>query len=266
MVEIEQLPIKLTSAAKNAIMSFGQLVHKRKTELPDITPAQLIKKVVDNTKYKDYLIKEEGQDVGEEKFENIGQLINMAEKYEGTGEEGLRQFMEEVTLMTDVATQDKEEADAIKLMTVHSSKGLEFPYVFIVGLEENIFPLSNAKMDPKTLEEERRLMYVALTRAEDHIFLSYANSRMQWGQTNQNPPSRFIAELPDHLLKSYDLAGGGRNTYDSGPKIDVGDRVKHKLFGQGEVLEVRNNVSIIKFANQKFGVRRIENRLLELVD
>ena len=84
------------------------------------------------------------------------------------------------------------------------------------------------------------------------INANYANSRMQRGQTKQNPPSRFIGELPEELMKQYDLAGGGRNTYDSGPKIDVGDRVKHKLFGEGEVMEVRNSVSIVKLNNPKF--------------
>ncbi len=91
-------------------------------------------------------------------------------------------------------------------MTVHSSKGLEFPIVFIVGLEDNVFPLSNAMMEPHLLEEERRLMYVAITRAKDHIFISHANSRMTWGQTRSNPPSRFIEELPPELMKNYDLS------------------------------------------------------------
>jgi len=113
--------------------------------------------------------------------------------------------MEEVTLLSDLTEDEKGNLDAVKLMTVHSSKGLEFPFVFVVGLEDNIFPLANAMMEPKTLEEERRLMYVAITRAQDHLFFSYANSRMTWGQTRMNPPSRFLDEVAADLLKRYDL-------------------------------------------------------------
>jgi len=102
----------------------------------------------------------------------------MAEKYVETGEEVLRQFLEEVALLSDISENEKGDIDAVKLMTVHSSKGLEFPVVFVVGLEDNIFPLSNAMMEPSLLEEERRLMYVAITRAKDVLFLSHANSRM----------------------------------------------------------------------------------------
>jgi DNA helicase-2/ATP-dependent DNA helicase PcrA len=112
-------------------------------------------------------------------MENIGQLINIAARYDGNGEEVLTQFLEEISLMTSIEEASADEVDAIKLMTVHSSKGLEFPYVFIVGLEENIFPLPKANIDHEELEEERRGMYVAITRAKDHLFLSYAHSRQQ---------------------------------------------------------------------------------------
>lgn len=90
----------------------------------------------------------------------------------------LRRFLEEVTLMVDMIESSDENSDAVKLMTIHSSKGLEFPVVFIVGAEDNIFPLTNAMLEPKTLEEERRLMYVAITRAKDVLFISHANQRM----------------------------------------------------------------------------------------
>jgi DNA helicase-2/ATP-dependent DNA helicase PcrA len=143
-------------------------------------------------------------------MENIGQLINIASKYDGTGEETVMQFLEEISLMTSIEESSVDEADAIRLMTVHSSKGLEFPYVFIVGLEENIFPLPKAKIDDEELEEERRGMYVAITRAKDHLFLSYAHSRQQRGQIKYNPPSRFIEEIPQELLKRYDLAQASR--------------------------------------------------------
>ena len=95
-----------------------------------------------------------------------------------SGQDLLRRFLEEVTLMVDVIESNDAEKDAIKLMTVHSSKGLEFPVVFVVGAEDNVFPLSNAMLEPELLEEERRLMYVAITRAKDVLFLSHAQTRL----------------------------------------------------------------------------------------
>jgi DNA helicase-2/ATP-dependent DNA helicase PcrA len=153
------------------------------------------------------LVKEEWwEQQADEKYENVGQLINMAGKYIEKWEDTLRQFMEEVSLLSDITENEKWDIDAVKLMTIHSSKWLEFPCVFIVWLEDGIFPLSNSTLDPKLLEEERRLMYVGVTRAKDVLFLSYALSRMTWWQTKSNPPSRFLSELPANLVKSYDLS------------------------------------------------------------
>lgn len=143
-------------------------------------------------------------------MENIGQLINMATKYDQAGRDSLLQFLEEISLMTSIEESSVDEADAIRLMSIHAAKGLEFPYVFIVGLEENIFPLPKAKIDEQELEEERRGMYVGITRAKDHLFLSHAQSRQQRGQIKYNPPSRFIEELPPALLKRYDLGQASR--------------------------------------------------------
>jgi DNA helicase-2/ATP-dependent DNA helicase PcrA len=103
----------------------------------------------------------------------------MAEKYDENGIAAISKIMDEISLLTDAAENADETVDSIKLMTVHSSKGLEFKHVFVTGIEENIFPLGNARLEVKLLEEERRLMYVAITRAQDHLFLSYADSRMQ---------------------------------------------------------------------------------------
>jgi DNA helicase-2/ATP-dependent DNA helicase PcrA len=186
----------------------------------------------------------------------------MASKYIEKGEDTLRQFMEEVTLLSDISENEKGDIDAVKLMTVHSSKGLEFPMVFVVGLEDNMFPLSNSMLEPKLLEEERRLMYVAVTRAKDVLFLSCAASRMTWGQTKMNPPSRFLDELPADLVKKYDLSGGMEREEVS--NVSEGDSVKHKLFGAGYVLEVWNNMAIVKFHNPKFGLRKVELRFLEV--
>ena len=256
--------IKITPMAKKWIQEFMQAIKESKEHIMTSRPAEIIEKLVKKIKYREYLVKEEWSDAqADEKYENIGQLINMAEKYVETGEEALRQFLEEVALLSDISENEKGDIDAVKLMTIHSSKWLEFPIVFVAGLEDNIFPLSNAMMEPSLLEEERRLMYVAMTRAKDVLFLSHANSRMTRWQTKMNPPSRFLDELPVELIKKFDLWGDMDPS--RGPQIDEWDIVKHKLFGTGYVLEIWNHLAIVKFHNPKFGVRKIECRFLEVI-
>ena len=265
--------IKLMNPAFEGIKNFIQTFEALTTALKTLNPADFIELILKKTDYKNYLIKEEGNDqTAEEKYENVGQLINMASKYEfwasnanqevvSSGEELLRRFLEEVTLMVDTIENKDENTDAVKLMTVHSSKGLEFPVVFIVGAEDSVFPLANAMLEPKLLEEERRLMYVAITRAKDVLFISHAQSRMTWGQTKMNPESRFLSELPSELIKHYDLTQGGSRSAQS--SITEWATVRHKLFGTGYVLEIWNNMGIVKFHNPKFGLRKVELRFLE---
>ncbi len=256
--------IKVTPQAKRWIQEFLEVIKSAEEKLKNNKPADVIDALVKKIKYREYLIKEEGNETAaDEKYENIGQIINMAGKYEEIGEETLRWFLEEVALLSDISESEKWEIDAVKLMTVHSSKGLEFPIVFVCGLEDYVFPLGNAMMEPKLLEEERRLMYVAVTRAKDVLFLSHAHSRMTWWQTKSNPPSRFIDEIPAELIKKFDLWWDSATT--TGATVDEWDSVKHKLFGTGYVLEVRNNLAIVKFHNPKFWVRKIEMRFLQVI-
>jgi len=258
---IETSDIDLPNGTRKKIKSFATQIQFWSQGFPTLTPADLIHKVVNDIKYKEYLIKEEGDvKVAEEKYDNIGQLINMSHKISETGQEGLEKLLDEISLMTDIS-EDEEWSDSVKLMTVHSSKWLEFPAVFIVGCEENIFPLSRSTLDTKTLEEERRLMYVAITRAKDHLFISSAQSRRQRWNITYNNPSRFISEIPESLIKSYDMtaAYGGRK---SKPNISEGDTVMHKLFGKGQAVEIRQNAAIIKFDNPKYGLRKIAVNVL----
>ncbi len=266
MLKSEWLWIKITPQARRWITEFHKLIHWVTSSIDQLSPSEVIDKLVTNMKYKDYLIKEEwSESKAEERYENIGQLINMAGKYTETGIETLRQFMDEVALLSDVAENDKWDVDAVKLMTLHASKWLEFPIVFITWCEDQVFPLSWSLMEPKLLEEERRLMYVGITRAENHLFLSYAQSRMQRWQTKMNPPSRFLDELPETLLKRFDLSGWGWESQTSTPDISEWDTVRHKLFGTGYVLEIRQKLAIVKFHNPKFWVRKIEMRFLEVL-
>jgi len=260
----EECDIKVTPMAKWWIQNFMNLIFELKKLLEINRPSVFIEAMVKKIKYRDFLVKEEWWEMqADEKYENIWQIINMAEKYIEKWEDTLRQFMEEVTLLSDVIDSKDWDADVVKLMTIHSSKWLEFPIVFVTWLEDNIFPLTNSMMEPKLLEEERRLMYVAVTRAKDVLFLSHAHSRMTRWQTKMNPPSRFLDEIPADLLKKYDLSSwwADEKTYD----IDEWNIVRHKLFGTWYVLEVRNNLAIVKFHNPKFGVRKIECRFLDVI-
>lgn len=255
--------IKITPQAKKGIQEYLHTIINLQEYMKDNVASATIETLIKKIKYREYLIKEEGSETAaDEKFENIGQLINMAEKYVEKGEDTLRQFLEEVALLSDISENEKGDIDAVKLMTVHSSKGLEFPIVFVCWLEDYVFPLGNAMMEPKLLEEERRLMYVAVTRAKDVLFLSHAHSRMTRGQTKSNPPSRFLDEIPEELKKKFDLWWEAAARW---PNIEESDIVKHKLFGTGYVLEVWNNLAIVKFHNPKFWVRKIEMRFLQVI-
>jgi DNA helicase-2/ATP-dependent DNA helicase PcrA len=227
-----------------------------------VAPAQLIDEIIKGIQYEQYTIKVDWKEKSQERMENLWQLINMASKYTDVWVEQLTLFMEEVSLMTSIESGD-EDPNAVRMMSVHGSKWLEFPYVFIVWLEENILPLGKAKFDDAELEEERRWMYVAITRAKDHLFLSHAQSRQQRWQIKYNQPSRFLEEIPEELMKRYDMSSGWSARYTSDKSFDEWDRVTHKLFGPWSIVEVRWNVAIIRFDNPKFKVRKMEMRYLK---
>ena len=145
------------------------------------------------------------------RYENVQELMNSIKEFTETPDEegelrdkSLGSYLQQITLLTDADNSDDENQDSVKLMTIHAAKGLEFPCVFSVGLEENLFPNSMSLYDRADLEEERRLFYVAVTRAKDRLWVTYANSRYRFGNLVQNEPSRFIDEIPDnHLDRTF---------------------------------------------------------------
>ncbi len=150
-------------------------------------------------------IKKEIYDNTEDKMENLKELLTVARKYDMlNGEEGIEKFLEEIALLQETDKM-KASADRITLMTIHSSKGLEFPVVFIAGMEEGLFPHSRATLAPLELEEERRLCYVAITRAKDRLIMTHAKYRTIFGRTETNLPSRFIYEMPQDILQIQPL-------------------------------------------------------------
>ncbi len=156
------------------------------------------------------------------------------------GMDRLNAFLESISLVTD--TDSYEDSDVVTLMTIHNAKGLEFPTVFIAGLEDGVFPHMRSLGDPAELEEERRLAYVGITRAMELLYLTRAWSRNLWGGTNFNPPSRFLREIPEQLVIETKRAKRSRLEQATGPSqrldgsdIVSGDKVRHAHWGDGVV-------------------------------
>jgi DNA helicase-2/ATP-dependent DNA helicase PcrA len=201
----DDLPVKM----KIKILNFRELLNKIKTFSLENRLSQTINYIAEESGLLKELSKSE-EDIDRE--ENIKELAVLASRYDGhlqipeedahrVREEALEKFLEDTSLTTD-QDSDKEDKDALRLMTVHASKGLEFAYVFVVGLEEGLFPHDrDEKEDAEEAEEERRLFYVAITRAKKKLFLSYAQSRAIYGRSNINIPSEFILEIPDEYTE-----------------------------------------------------------------
>ena len=151
---------------------------------------------------------------GVSRFENIQELLNGIKDFSEKAENGINKlpdFMKDVALLTDQDMETEDDFNKVTLMTVHAAKGLEFPYVFVVGLEENLFPSMMSGLSQEDLEEERRLFYVAITRAEKRLFLSFAKSRFKWGQFTDSQPSRFISELDNNLIEKHEAPSFKKN-------------------------------------------------------
>lgn len=198
------------------------------------------------------------------RLENLMEFRSVSETYEKeTGNVNLSDFLMEVSLVSDAA-EYSTDTDAVTLMTVHSAKGLEFKVVFIIGLEENIMPISKALYDDEELEEERRLMYVAITRAKEKLYLLNAGRRMLYGNMQMNPPSRFISEISDNLLDKEETKNEMHSLKtkllysddnSSSEEFKNGDIVTHLTFGKGVVVSVDDKFITIAF-HQRFGVKK----------
>lgn len=252
--------------------SFVALIEHFKTDAKELTISELMQEILEETGYIESL-KEEGSEEAESRIENIDELISKITAYEETCEDRdepatLNGFLEEVTLVADIDSLD-ESNDYVVLMTLHSAKGLEFPHVYLAGMEDGIFPsyMTITADDPEEVEEERRLCYVGITRAEEELTLTCARRRMIRGETQYNKMSRFLKEIPMELLstgavfqkpepeeerkpsayqqarqafraKAFVQPGAARSfgsPKGEGPGYQVGDRVRHVKFGEGTV-------------------------------
>ncbi len=249
----------LSARAKNSVRDFLAIVEQLREEAMAGGPRSAVDAVLTHTGYLEMIEAEKTIEAlgraenlrelssGAEEFENVseGAVIDGEEFDEMDGLRKLELFLESVALVADVDELDEGRSSAT-LMTLHNAKGLEFPIVFIIGLEDGVFPHMRSLGDPDELEEERRLAYVGITRAQRRLFLSSAWSRMLWGGTQYNPPSRFLKEIPEQLvdkagkrqrkpkLESATGAGDTVSHSDIGP----GDRVLHDKWGEGVVRQV----------------------------
>jgi DNA helicase-2/ATP-dependent DNA helicase PcrA len=268
---------RLAARAQRSIAEFMALLEHL-TQQAAAGPRAALEAITTDTGYMDWVRSERTiEAMGRE--ENLKELISAAADFEETGPasmglaeweeiDGVRRvemFLEAISLVTDVDSMDNPEA--VTLMTLHNAKGLEFPVVFITGMEDGVFPHMRSLGEPAELEEERRLAYVGITRAMEELYLTRAWSRNLWGGNNFNPPSRFLREIPEHLItKATRRARRGAlesistpaNTVTDG-EITSGDRVRHAHWGEGTVREVIGSgdraEAVVNFDSE--GVKRL---------
>lgn len=217
IIAIDELASSLKSRQEN-LNSFSELLKDLKSAISTKKLSSIIKYIIKETDYEVYIkeyssnksSKALDHEENEDRLDNLKELLTVAQKYDhlGTGNEGIEAFLEEITLIqeTDKVKTSSEQTEKITLMTTHASKGLEFPIVFVLGMEEGIFPHSRSLINPQELEEERRLCYVAVTRAKKRLILSFAKYRHIYGSTESNLPSRFISEIPQNLIEYKSFA------------------------------------------------------------
>lgn len=239
----------LSARASNAVQSFIELIDGLDDSTRDLDMAELADQIIKQSGLLDFHKKEKGEK-GLARVENLEELVSACRGFEPQDDElsALQEFLDSAALDAGEAQADEFE-DCVQMMTLHSAKGLEFPYVFMAGMEENLFPHRMSMEDPGRLEEERRLCYVGITRAMQQLFMSYAEVRRMHGNDSFNTPSRFVREIPAELLhevrikskaSSYSSPSHNRGAI-AGAQIPdtaycLGQRVMHSIFGEGVVL------------------------------
>ncbi|MEL1134778.1 DNA helicase PcrA [Desulfitobacterium sp. THU1] len=290
IMEADYIP-ELQSRAKKPLLAFAQLMQELKVlAVEESSVTRLVEEVLKRTGYWDNLMSDKSPEA-EARLENIREFLSVtaeydekADQYEETVElegmeeavrPGLAGFLEQVSLVAQIDTLDQGD-EAVVMMTIHSAKGLEFPVVFLGGMEEGIFPSSRSMLDPVLLAEERRLCYVAITRARERLYLSYAQQRMLYGRTQYNRPSEFFQEIPTHILVDRDpidpppmrkqkprpaTVSAGSNSPEGSPwrvgernignpiveapglDYKVGEKVEHAKFGKGVIVAIKGEGS-----------------------
>ncbi|MEJ7810956.1 MAG: UvrD-helicase domain-containing protein [Gemmatimonadaceae bacterium] len=282
---------QLRPAARQSLVSFAALMAELRARAADASVDELLRDLIERVRYADYL-RADGPE-GNDRLENVRELI--AGAAEAVADEGgelgltpLDHFLQRASLVADLDRHDPA-ADAVTMMTLHNAKGLEFPIVFITGVEEGLFPLSRAQDEPAQLEEERRLFYVGITRAERKLYITHARSRRRNGETLPSLPSSFLKPIPPSMLESRStikLRSTGRSLMLSmpaaprrsgrtvsmssaaeeeasqdAPRFVKGERVKHGRFGSGSVAELsgvgRDTKVTVDFDDETVGRKKL---------
>lgn len=259
----------ITPKARQALSELGDILNTLRDVMETATVSGLIDSLLRRIDYLQYL--NDGSLQGEARQENVKELLSVAQEYQ---DEGLAGFLEEVALVSDLDGANFSN-DAVTLMTLHAAKGLEFPVVFMTGLEESIFPHSRALYDANEMEEERRLCYVGMTRAREELYMITAASRLLYGGVQHNPPSRFLSEIDGEFQATSDntdwfpsTASATPSPADASfnqsvlpdepryvPELNEGDAVRHQVFGTGTVMEIEGDTAVVYFKGK--GTRKL---------
>ncbi|MBD3880752.1 DNA helicase PcrA [Phormidium tenue FACHB-886] len=243
----------LAGRSAKPVLAFAKIIQYHQNQVEDLPASQIVQSILDDSSYLDDL-RSQGTDEALDRLQNVQELYNAVRQFEEENEEAnLLLFLANASLASDLDNLNEQQQAKVSLMTLHSSKGLEFPVVFLVGLEQGLFPNFRSLEDPKALEEERRLCYVGITRAKERLFLSYARERRLYGNREPASPSLFLGELPKELLlgsvkgaipkkmttpiremkeKEIDRPGTHEDDW------SVGDRAVHRAFGEGKITHI----------------------------
>jgi len=281
LVRVGEIP-GLSSKVRSKGRELGILIQRLSEYSAEHTVTELAQMVMEQTGYRQELLDENTVE-SRTRLENLAEFLSATSEFDQLAEENsLQGFLENIALVTDLDKYD-QETDQVTLMTLHSAKGLEFPVVFLIGLEEGVFPLSRALTDPGELEEERRLCYVGVTRARERLYLTHCWRRYIYGAPHYNQPSRFLKEIPPHLLSVDDrLEESDLNSGQPGKaaehflakktviprkagksqklteQLAIGDKVRHSKWGVGVIVEVQGEgedvIFKVAFPNQDIKV------------
>ncbi|HMT55328.1 MAG TPA: UvrD-helicase domain-containing protein [Candidatus Saccharibacteria bacterium] len=279
----------LPAKASKGLSELYDIVTSAQAIMEDTSVAGLIDSLLRRIEYFAYL--DDGTPAGEARVENVKELLSVAKEYSQLGLSG---FLEEVSLVSDIDTADFS-SDAVVLMTLHAAKGLEFPVVFMAGMEETLFPQSRALYDQSEMEEERRLCYVGMTRAKEELYMLHANSRMLYGGSQHNVPSRFLSEIAAECVEEtsdYNTSYAPRWSTNSSfgnsssskqpelvgwadkalavkddepryiPDYQEGDTVEHSVFGMGKIVEVEGDMVAVYF--KRGGIKKLNASIAPL--
>jgi len=244
-------------------LSFKQLILELQKDSASKSLTELVDTILEKTGMKQELEKDPSLEA-ELRLDNLLEFKSITATFEeNTGSVDLGEFLEEISLIADIS-EHKNNEDVVTLMTLHSAKGLEFKVVFIVGMEEGLFPHQNSFLEKDGMEEERRLCYVGITRAKEKLYLLNAKSRMMYGRTNYNTESRFINEIDPNLLEieqkesifQSPITTRENMFCEDDNDLQIGDVIMHDTFGRGVVVGIESSIVSIAFSRQ-FGIKKL---------